>query len=712
MRGAIVLTALAIGAAGGALAEEMADRYRDAIAHLPWKLNTRIERFRPGRWRRQPDSSFAYHYGVTPAGGETRYRLARPGVGIGEADDPAGERRPLNFAPQGGYALRHEGFDIVLIGPGGERRLTDDGIADLGYGLTPDTGSSPVTKALRKVVKAPYAAWTPDGRYLVTTLVDQRQLRRLPTLVSLDRGADHQIPRVYTPRVALPGDARVPTATLAIFETSTGRRVDVQVPPLMLAYDAEPMGGVRWAADGQTLFVGHESRDFRTLDIWRVDARNGTARVILTETGATTLRAMDTEVEVNPKMFEVVGDGDELILYSERDDIPRLYLADGETGDLKRNLTPGPGYVHRIVHIDEDKRRLYFLAGGRETDRDPYDSLLYAVDLDDAEPRLLTPEDADHAVEFSPDGRYLVDHYSSPEDPGRAVLRTAEGTVLHILSQPDISAIRSTGWKPGTPFTVKAADGVTDLYGMLYLPPDGSARSAPAIDAIYAGSQVTSRPRRFLRDDSLGQPLSRLGFAVFVLDARGTPRRTQSFQDVSFADGFGSKAILEDHIAAIRQLAERYPAIDPERVGIYGHSWGGYRAARAMLQFPDEFQVGVAMAGSHDNYLFAYEHDRWFGYPPEYPDSYRLQSNLPLAPALTGKLLLIHGDQDDQVPVANTLQLADALIAANRDFDMLILPGFGHAMQEDGYVIRRTWDYFVTHLLGATPPQGMVVPGD
>jgi dipeptidyl aminopeptidase/acylaminoacyl peptidase len=689
----------------------MQARYNDAITHLPWVLNKHIERF---RFTKGWDSDDVFHYSIAAPGSEMKPMVARPIPPSIAPDVPASpDDRRWNHPPRGVGAIRHEGSDLVFVRDTHELRLTSDGTPDLGYGLIPDTGSSPVTRTLEHRVKPPFGFWSRDGRFFATTLLDQRGLRSLPTLVNLDRGATHQVPRAFQPRVALPGDDRVPTARIVIFDTTTGKRVDVNVPPLMVAYDAEPMGGVRWSDDARTLFVGHETRNFKTLTIYRVDTQTGKSQPILTETGATTLRAMDTDVETNPKMFEIVGNGDELILYSERDDYPHLFLYDARTGRLKRQLTRGPWYVHSMVHVDAVHRVLYFLAGGREPARDPYFSHLYAVNLDRGTIRLVTPENADHDVRFASSGRYFVDSYSTAELVDHVVMRASDGRVLQTLSHPDRAPIDATGWKPGIQFTVKAADGMTDLYGVLYLPPgDTAPHSVPIIDAVYAGSQVTSRPKRFLQDWILAQAVSRLGFATFILDARGTPRRTQTFQDVSFGPNFGSREIMADHIAAIQQLAARYPVIDTNRVGIYGHSWGGYRAARAMFQFPDVFKVGVAMAGSHDNYLFTYEHDRWFGYPPEYPGTYEEQSNLPLAQNLKGKLLLIHGDQDDQVPLANTLQLADALIAANRDFDMLVVPGSGHPLEANGYVIRRTWDYFVTNLLGATPPRDFEVPGD
>lgn len=694
---------------------DMTPRYQDAVAHLPWVLNKKIDRFsRKAAWDVDAKGQPVYRYAITTPGGVERRLIAHPASRTTTVDvaEAALDRR-WNYASDASVAVRHEGFDLVVSRNGEERRLTHDGVADLAYSVTPDTGSSPVTRLLTQRIKPPFGLWSPDSRYFATTLVDQRGLRVLPTLVNLDRGATHQIPRNFGSRVALPGDERVPTARLLIFDVMTGDRIDVEVPPLMVAYDAEPMGGVRWSDDGRVLFVGHETRDFKTLTVFRVDAHTGKAKSILQETDPSTLRSMDTDVEVNPKMFEVVGQGDELILYSERDDYPHLFLYDARSGRLKRQLTKGMWYVHRIVRIDAANRTLYFLAGGREPGRDPYFSYLYAVGLDSGKIRLITPEPADHQVAFSKDGAYFVDNYSTPQNPDTVLLRKSGGEIVQTLYQPDRAPLDAMGWSPGIEFTIKAADGVTDLYGVLYLPPNASTpQSIPIVDAIYAGSQVTFRPKRFLQDWSLAQALSRLGFATFILDARGTPRRTHSFQEASFGPNFGSQLIMDDHVAAIRQLAERYAVIDPTRAGIYGHSWGGYRAARAMLQLPDAFKVGVAMAGSHDNYLFTYEHDRWFGHPPQYPDTYLVQSNLPLARNLRGKLLLIHGDQDDQVPVANTLQLADALIAANRDFDLLIVPGAAHPLEENGYVIRRVWDYFVTNLLGARPPADFQVTGD
>ncbi len=251
-----------------------------------------------------------------------------------------------------------------------------------------------------------------------------------------------------------------------------------------------------------------------------------------------------------------------------------------------------------------------------------------------------------------------------------------------------------------------AADGKTPLWGTLVRPPgQNGARCQPIVDAIYAGPQTINAGIGFLDDGQLMNATAQLGFAVMQLDARGTPLRERSARDATWGPAFGSQVVADDHAAAIRQLAERFDTLDAGRAGIYGHSWGGYYTVRAMAQHPEVFKVGIASAGSHDNFLYSYEHARWFGTPEEFPDTFRIQSNLPLAPQIRGHLLLAHGDADDDVHVINTILMAGALAKANRPFDMLILPDLNHGtLPENEYFVHRRWEYLTQHLLGSRLP--------
>lgn len=294
------------------------------------------------------------------------------------------------------------------------------------------------------------------------------------------------------------------------------------------------------------------------------------------------------------------------------------------------------------------------------------------------------------------------------------VLRENTGALRSELWRSDPKPLVERGWVAPERFSVTAADGKTVLYGTLYLPSSEEACGRlPIIDSIYAGPQACYAPVRFPGEGAFGaMALAQLGFAVFVLDARGTPLLDPAARDATWGPNFGSADVVAaDHAAAVEQLAAKYDFLDPERVGICGHSWGGYHTVRLMAQRPDVFKVGVASAQTSDNYLYYFSNDRWYGLPSEFPGTYRAQSNLPLAAQIEGRLLMIHGDADDDCHPLHTILMAGALAEASRKFDMLILPDLNHSKTKtSGYATKRRWDYFVEHLLGAETPSDVKVP--
>jgi dipeptidyl-peptidase 4 len=335
---------------------------------------------------------------------------------------------------------------------------------------------------------------------------------------------------------------------------------------------------------------------------------------------------------------------------------------------------------------------------------------LYRIGFDGKNEKLLTKEYATHDVTMSPSGRYLVDAYSTPEVPPIAVVRDADGEEVMPLEKADISKLTAIGWKPPIPITVKARDGVTDLYGLMFKPTAlDPTRKYPIVNHIYPGPQTGSvGGRSFSAARGDGQALAELGFIVVEIDGMGTPWRSKKFHEAYYGD-MGDNT-LPDQVTAMKQLAQRYPWIDIERAGIWGHSGGGYAAADAMFRYPDFFKVGISESGNHDNRV--YEDDwaeKWQGLLETRPDgttNYDNQANQNFAKNLKGKLLLAHGTMDDNVPPYNTLLVVEALVKANKDFDLLMLPnerhGYGDATY---YMMRRRWDYFVRHLAGAEPPK-------
>ena len=398
-----------------------------------------------------------------------------------------------------------------------------------------------------------------------------------------------------------------------------------------------------------------------------------------------------------------------MIWFSERDNWGQLYLYDLETGKLKNQITSGDGNVTQLLRVDESRRVLYFLGVGREKGRDPYFTHLYRIGFDGRNQQLLTPEHATHEISLAPSGKFFVDAYSTPEVPPVAVVRDIEGREALALETADASRLYAAGWKAPVPFTVKARDGNTDLYGLMYKPTSlDPTRKYPIINHIYPGPQTGSvGGRAFSPARGDAQALAELGFIVVELDGMGTPWRSKKFHEAYYGD-MGDNT-LPDQVTGMKQLAQRYPWIDIERAGIYGHSGGGYAAAGAMFRYPDFFKAGISEAGNHDNR--EYEDDwaeKWQGLLETRPDgttNYDNQANQNVAKNLKGKLLLAHGTMDTNVPPYNTLLVVNELIKANKDFDLLMLPNRGHGFGNEPYMIRRRWDYFVRYLLGAEPPK-------
>jgi dipeptidyl-peptidase 4 len=408
--------------------------------------------------------------------------------------------------------------------------------------------------------------------------------------------------------------------------------------------------------------------------------------------------------------WRVLHNRGQFVWHSARSGNHHLYLYDLNTGAQIRALTDGNWNVIDVMHLDQEGGRIYFTGANREAGRDPYFRHLYSVSLDGGDVQLLTPENADHVVTFSRDGQHFVDSFSNVGAPPRTVVRRADGSMVMSAEQADISRLLASGWSEPMPFTVKARDGQTDIYGLMYRPSNfDPSRRYPIINHIYPGPQVGSVGPRTFRASRSGQAqaLAELGFIVVQIDALGTPMRGLDLHAFYYGD-LGDNG-LEDQIAGMRQLAERYDWIDLDRVGIYGHSGGGYATARAMLAHPEFFHVGVSGAGNHDNRGYTYYWgEKWQGplvHHEDGTDSYTNQANHLLAENLQGRLLLSYGTMDSNVHPAMTLLLVDALIAADKDFDLMVLPNRGHGYGNESWWIRQTWNYFVQHLLGAQPDE-------
>jgi dipeptidyl-peptidase-4 len=609
---------------------------------------------------------------------------------------PARPAAPPNsvLSPDGKRAVFIRDFNLWVRDLASRRdtQLTRDGIKDFGYG----TDNAGWTRS-----DTPVVLWSPDSKRIATF---QHDGRGVGEMYLADTRVGH--PHLEAWKYPLVGDEKIFQIERVIIDVDAAKVIRLQMLPdphrSSLCDHVKCDGSfsdVAWSADGKELAFISSSRDHKRAQFRVADAQTGKVRNILEETSNTYFEGGDDRPN-----WRFLPASNEVIWFSERDNWGQLYLYDLTTGKLKNQITSGEGDVVETLRVDEQNRQVYFLGAGKEKGRDPYFVHLYRVGLDGKDLTLLTPEDATHDVSFSPTGRFFVDSYSKPDVPPVTVVRESNGKLIETVEKADISRLVATGWKPVTPFSVKARDGATDLYGLMYKPTRFDAsRKYPIIDHIYPGPTPGSvGSRRFLAARGDSQALAELGFIVIELDGMGTPMRSKKFHDAYYGN-MGDNT-LPDQVAGIQELAKRYPWIDIGRVGIWGHSGGGYAAADAMFRYPDFFKVGISEAGNHDNR--DYEDDwaeKWQGLLKS--DNYDNQANQLVAKNLKGKLLLVHGTMDSNVPPYNTLLVVDALIRANKDFDLLMLPNRNHGFANEPYMVRRRWDYFVKNLMGVEPPK-------
>ena len=613
------------------------------------------------------------------------------------AERPASVRDSV-LSPDGKQAAHIRDFNLWVrdLTTGTDKQLTTDGVKDYGY-ATDNAGW--------RFSNRPVLAWSPDSKKIATFRQDQRQTGEM---YLVNTAVGH--PTLLAWKYPLPGDDHITMIERVVIELDGPRVVRLEMPPdqhRSTICDDILCGGewvdVQWNPDGSQVSFVSTSRNHQQANMRVADAATGRIRDVLEEKGETFLESGNGRAN-----WRYLPKSNEAIWFSQKDNWGHLYLHDLATGKVKHQITAGEGNVTQLLYVDEQNRLLYFQGVGRERGRDPYFRHFYRASVDGKPAQLLTPEDGDHDISLSPSARYFVDNYSKPDVPSVSVLRDAAGKVVLALEKMDISRLSATGWKPPMPITVKDRGGVGELYGLLYRPTNfDPAKKYPIVNRIYPGPQtgsVGSRQFSPARGDS--QALAELGFIVVEIDGMGTPWRSKRFH-AAYYGNMGDNT-LPDQVAGMKELATRYPWIDIDRAGIYGHSGGGFATAAAMFRYPDFFKVGVSQAGNHDNRV--YEDDwaeKWQGLLEKRPDgttNYDNQANQLVAHNLKGKLLLAHGSMDSNVPFYSTLLVVDALIKANKDFDLIIFPNRGHGFGNEPYMVRRRWDYFVRHLLGAEPP--------
>ena len=639
--------------------------------------------------------------------------------------DTLPSEEPFVESPDGQWeAFVHEyNLWVRPTGGGDSTQLTFDGEEYWSYGLD----SPRPTEIRNKRPRRPDVRWSPDSRYVAVDRRDERDVKHMHYISMTSQRPTH-----YSQPYALPGDSIIPYPGFHVLRVApdvatddnqdvsgpnagndamNARRLrvlenvapDVQPRPHQLSFGGSAPDSA-WSVDGSTLYVTYFTRGSKKLYLAAVDAATGDTRILAGDSARTFVETGQR----GPPSWYVSESTDDVIWWSERDGWAHLYRYD-KSGNVKNQITSGPWTVGTVYHVDEARQQVYFTARGREADRNIYYAHLYRANFDGSGLTLLTPENGDHRISWSPDGRHFVDAYAQIGVPPVTVLRSVpDGRVVMTLEEADISRLEEIGWRPPEVFTVKARDGITDLYGLIYFPPQiDSTKQYPIISHIYPGPQVGSVGAWNFKDGGEDFGLAQLGFVVMQLDHLGTPFRSKAFHDSYYANFIDNG--LPDHITAIKQLAGRYPFIDLDRVGIYGHSGGGFASTDAILRFPEFFKVAVSGAGNHDNRSYnIYWAEKYQGLMDKdtvrSTDNFEDAANKTYAENLQGKLLLMHGDLDDNVHPAMTIQVVDELIKANKDFDLIVAPNRAHGLNEP-YFIRRRWDYFVRHLLGAEPPK-------
>lgn len=625
----------------------------------------------------------------------------------GDRGAPQGRRGGRNetLSPDKRRAAFIRAYNLWVrdVGTGKETQLTTDGVKDFGY-ATDNAGWIHSDRAI--------LLWSPDSRKIATFQQDQRNVGEM---YLVDTKVGH--PTLQAWKYPLPGDETVAMIQRVIIDVEAPKVIRLQMPPDQhrssvcdhINCVGTDLADAEWSADSSQLAFLSNSRDHKEAHLRIADASTGAVRDVMEEKVATQF-----ESGANEQNWRYVSASHEVIWFSERDNWGHLYLYDATTGKLKSQITSGNWAVERVTRVDEKNRLIYFVAVGTQKGQNPYFTSFFRIGFDGKNLTTLTPEDGNHSVAVSPSGRFFVDNYSKPDVPPVAVLRDDTGKLIATIEKADISRLLATGWKPPTPITVKGRDGETDVYGLMYKPSNlDENKKYPIVNHIYPGPQggsVGNWSFATARGDT--QALADLGFIVIEIEGMGNPNRSKKFHDAYYAD-MGDNT-LPDQISGMKQLAQKYPFIDLDRVGIYGHSGGGFATADAMFRYPDFFKVGIAESGNHDNR--EYEDDwgeRYQGLLERKTNgatNYDDQANQNLAKNLKGHLLLAHGTLDDNVPPNNTLLVVEALIKANKDFDLLMLPnqrhGYGNA---SNYMTRRRWDYFVRYLLGAEPPTNYVL---
>jgi len=617
-------------------------------------------------------------------------------------EDKLAPKSDENLSPDGKRAVFIRDHNLWLrdLATDKESQLTTDGILDFGY-ATNNAGW------VRR--DSPVVTWAPDSKKLTTFKHDGRKVGEMG-IVSTAVGH----PNIDVWKYPLPGDEHIFAIHRVVIDVETK-----EVTPLDMAPDAhrstitDHVAGrngelldIDWADDSKTFAFVSSTRDHKKATLKIADAKTGKVTVILSETQESFF-----ESGVGGISWRYLEKSNEVIWFSQRSNWGHLYLIDLTTGKIKQQITQGDWTVIELLSVDQATGKLIFTGAGKEGS-DPYYHYLYSVNKDGSDLTLLTPEKKHHRITLNKAGTHFLDRMATPTTAEKTMVRGIYNKKEYMIEAMDISKLEASGWKAPVEFMVKDRNGENDIYGLMYKPTDFDAsKSYPVVNYLYPGPQVGSiRGRHFRSSRGDNQAIAELGFIVIEIDALGTPGRSKEFHDFYYGN-MGDSGI-PDQVSAIQQLAKKHSWIDVTRVGIWGHSGGGFASTRALLTFPDFYNVAVSQAGNHDNRNYADEWgEKYHGVEVKNEDgisNYDSQANQLSVDGLKGKLLIAHGTTDTNVSPYNTLIVVEALIKANKDFDMLMLPNRGHGFAREPYMMRKRWDYFVEHLMGATPPKEFV----
>ncbi len=597
--------------------------------------------------------------------------------GIGAGDGGGGMGSTSNRSPDGRWIAQLKDHNVFL-------RSGDEGATDVQLSLDGEDG-----------LAYGNLAWSPDSRTLVAFRIEPGERKEVYLVESSPAGGGRA--KLRTRPYPLPGD-RFTRYEVNVFDVATR----MQIKPEVDRFEHEWLRPrLRWSPDGTRFAYQQTDRGHQRFRVIEIGTRDGVVRNLIDERTETFIWTAHTE-SLGLSMVNWMTNSEEIIYVSESSGWRHLYLIDAKAGRLKNPITSGEWVVRGIDLIDEDRRQVWFRASGIWPDQDPYLIHYGRVGFDGTGLVWLTAGNGSHSIQYSPDRRFIIDTYSRVDlPPVNELRRVADGGLVCKLEEADISVLRETGWEPPEVFVAKGRDGTTDIWGILCRPRDFDPNGKhPIIEDIYAGPQSSFTPKTF-SPGSRYESLTRLGFVVVKMDGMGTANRSKAFHDVCWRNL--KDAGFPDRILWMKAAAARYPYLDITRVGVYGTSAGGQNAAGAVLFHPEFYKAAVANCGCHDNRMDkASWNEQWMGHPvgPQYSEC----SNIDNAHRLQGRLMLVVGELDSNVPPESTYRLADALIRANKDFDYLVVPGGGHGAG-GAYGQRRLQDFFVRHLQGKEPPE-------